>query len=69
MHSPLITTEGGQRVDCCTANCNQGRTCPTRQACELPEESAGSLLSSRTVWLGAVLSVIAWGLVAGWLLT
>ena len=32
-------------------------------------ESAGSLLASRAVWIGAVLSVIAWGLLAGWVLT
>jgi hypothetical protein len=37
MHSPFITTNGGQRVDCCNYACNQGKTCPTRQACELPE--------------------------------
>lgn len=23
-------------MNCCDHNCNQGRDCPTRQACELP---------------------------------
>jgi len=32
-------------------------------------DDSPSLLASRAVWIGAVLSVIAWGLVAGWLLT
>lgn len=33
----LIVREGARRVDtACNFNCNQGRACPTRQACELP---------------------------------
>ena len=35
----LRQSNGGQRVDtrCCTANCSQGRACPVRQACQVPE--------------------------------
>ena len=36
MHSPLITTEGGRSVGCCTGNCSQGRKCVAPQACEMP---------------------------------
>ncbi len=38
----LRQSNGGQRVDtkCCTRNCQQGRTCPVHQACELPDEDA-----------------------------
>lgn len=25
-----------EQARCCSGNCNQGRACPTRQACELP---------------------------------
>ena len=72
MNAPLITKRGLHRVDfpACTANaCGSGRkSCPCPDACLVPEESAGSLLVSRWVWIGAVLSVIAWGLVAGFIL-
>ena len=27
-------------MNCCDYNCNQGRDCPARQACELPEQPA-----------------------------
>jgi hypothetical protein len=26
-------------MNCCNHACNQGRTCPVRQACELPDHS------------------------------
>ena len=28
---------------CCNFNCDQGRNCPTRQACELPDEPGNDL--------------------------
>jgi len=35
----LRQTNGGQRVNtrCCSYACQQGRTCPVHQACELPD--------------------------------
>ena len=35
---------------------------------EVEEEPPRSMLASRTVWIGGVLSLAVWGLVAAWLL-
>ena len=35
---------------------------------EVVEETPRSMLASRTVWIGGVLSLAAWGLLAAWLL-
>lgn len=38
----MNTLNSSQRVDtkCCSYACQQGRTCPVHQACELPNEDA-----------------------------
>jgi hypothetical protein len=60
MHSsPLITREGGARIGCCTANCDQGRRCPVRAACELPEQLPEPRV--RLPWRWIALAVAIYG--------
>lgn len=40
--------------DCCTQNCNQGRSCPVRQACEQPEPDDRLTSNESRVLLAAV---------------
>ena len=62
----LRQSNGGQRVDtrCCTDNCNQGRTCPAHQACELPEPDEDA--DGNRAFVYSVVPVIA--VFVGWLL-
>lgn len=60
-----MTTEAHPESEkCCHGDCNQGRSCPTRQACELPvddgelRESAKAIVWALTVAV-AVLALIA----------
>jgi hypothetical protein len=49
--------------ECCTANCSQGRKCPARQACELPEpDTTRPQLFARygLLLLIAIVAGIAW---------
>lgn len=56
-------------MDCCNQNCNQGRSCPVREACRLEEEGE-PVPDSEVVWLllpfivtfiGAVgLAIVIW---------
>ncbi len=47
---------------CCNHNCNQGRACPVRQACELPEPDPAprELIFDRTGLTIAAIVALAW---------
>jgi hypothetical protein len=57
----LIDYSAHTRPKCCTANCSQGRACPARQACELPEPDTSRLFARYALLLSvAIVAGIAW---------
>jgi len=44
---------------CCNSQCNQGRACPARQACELPEDASMTTALIDMLWaIGLVACVV-----------
>jgi hypothetical protein len=36
----INNAKGESSMNCCNNDCNQGRNCPARQSCELPDEES-----------------------------
>jgi hypothetical protein len=52
-------------MTCCNKNCNQGKNCPARQACELPEPEQPPK-PIRCPALVYLLGALFWALVLLW---
>lgn len=52
-------------MTCCNKNCNQGRDCPARQACEIPEPDPPAQ-PSRWPVMAYLLGALFWALVLLW---
>lgn len=74
-HAALMTAPMALQATCppCNQRCNQGRDCPTRQACEVPERESAPLFASSRRASAAVAVALVIGaavvasILAGWL--